>query len=243
MNNNQPVSETQSNGQPKSSPRASIGKIASLPADIREEINTRLYNGQHGPEILPWLNGLPPVKEILAARFAGAPVNDPNLSSWRASGYRRWLAEQKDLAAIKNLGKHAADMANAAGGGICRGAAAIASGKILEFLQKTPDDNATPEELIKLTTAAAHLLKGEQNGVRLTIAHERLRQQERHLLLMRDKHQRDRVALALHILGDAHAKEIEAADCDNAEKIELLGLYLFGDLWEPRLIPQNPPNL
>src|SRR5579859_2194577 len=155
MNNNQPVSETQQNGQRKSSPRASIGKIARLPADIREEINVRLYNGKSGPEIVAWLNELPPVKEILAAQFGGVPLSPSNLTNWRATGYQRWLAEQKNVGSLKNLGKYAAGLAEAAGGNLCRGVAALASGKILEFLQKTPDENATPDELIKLATAAA----------------------------------------------------------------------------------------
>ena len=234
MNNNE--SKSQPNNSPKPSPHASTGKIARLPADIREEINTRLYNGKSAPDILAWLNELPSVKEILAAQFGGATINHQNLSNWRTTGYRRWLAEQTNLGTMKDLGKYAAEMADAAGGSISRGVAAVAAGKILEFLE-TPYEQTTPENLVKLANASARLCRSEQNAIRVKIANERLRQQERHLLLMRDKHQRDRVTLALHILGDARAKEIEAADCDNAEKIELLGLYLFGDLWEPRLIP------
>ena len=216
--------------------RALVGKIARLPAGVRDEINTHLYNGKSGPEILSWLNDLPAVKEILAAQFDGAPIKHQNLSNWRATGYLRWLAEKKNVSAMKDLAKYAADMANASGGGISRGVAAVASGKILEFLE-TPYEKTTPENLVKLANASARLCRSDQNAVRLNIAYERLRQQERHLLLMRDKHQRDRVAVALHVLGDARAKEIEASDHDYAEKIELLGLHLFGDLWEPRQFP------
>jgi hypothetical protein len=219
------------------SSRASIGKIARLPADIREEINLRLHNGQSGPQILTWLNDLPVVKEILAAQFGGAPLSARNLTNWRATGFQRWLAEQNHIGVMKNTAKYAASLAEAAGGNLCRGVAAFASGKILEVLQKTPDENTDPEELIKLATTAANLQKGEQNNVRLTIAQERLRQRERRLILIRDKQQRDVVAIALRVLGDARAKEIEAAQINNAEKIELLGLQIFGDLWEPRPIP------
>ncbi len=57
---------------------------------------------------------------------------------------------------------------------------------------------------------------------------------------MRDKHQRDTVAILLEHLADARAKEIEACDCDYADKIELLGQYIYGDIWEPRQLPPPP---
>ena len=75
--------------------RALLGKIARLPADIRDEVSLRLYNGRTYPDILAWLNELPPVKEILAARFDAAPVNTQNLSNWRATGFLRWLKPNK----------------------------------------------------------------------------------------------------------------------------------------------------
>jgi hypothetical protein len=151
----------------------------------------------------------------------------------------RWLAEHKKVNAMENLGKYAARIAEAAGGSISRGVAAVASQKILEFFE-TPYENTTPENLVKLANASARLCRSEQNGVRVKIAQERLRQQERHLLLMRDKHQRDRTAIVLEFLGDARAEEIKDSDCDYAEKIELLGHYIYGDLWEPRYFPPLP---
>jgi len=223
----------------KDTGRALMGKIARLPADIRHELNSRVYNGKSGPEILTWLNELPVVKEILAAKFDAAPVNENNLSSWRDIGYQRWLAEQNNVDNLKNTAQYAVSLAEAAGGSISRGVAAFASGKILEFLE-TPYDKTTPENLVKLANASARLCRSEQNDVRLQIARERLRQQERHLLLMRDKHQRDRVAIAYDVIGDARAEEIKDSDCDYAEKIELLGQYLYGDLWEPRQFPPPP---
>jgi hypothetical protein len=119
--------------------------------------------------------------------------------------------------------RYAARMADAAGGSFSRGVAAVAYRKIL-----------------KLANASAKLCQREQDAARLKIAHERLRQHERHLLLMRDKHQRDTVAILLEYLADARAKEIEASDCDYEEKIELLGHYMYADLWEPRYFPPLP---
>jgi len=221
--------------------RSSTGKIARLPADIRQQINLRLFNGKSAGDILPWLNGLPAVKEILAAQFDAAPVSDRNLSNWRATGYRRWQLEQSRLTLIKERAEYAANMAEAAGGNISRGAAAAASEKILELLDENDEEKPAPENLLKAGTVAARLLRAEQNAVRLKIAQERLRQQEIQLLLLRDRTQRDDVAIALRVLGDAEAERIAAAPINNAGKIELLGRHMFGKLWEPRPIP-TPEN-
>ena len=45
------------------------GKIARLPHDVREELNSRLQDGQEAKSLLPWLNSLPPVKSVLAKHF------------------------------------------------------------------------------------------------------------------------------------------------------------------------------
>ena len=58
---------------------ARIGKIARLPGGIRAQLNTRLQDGEEGKEIILWLNSLPEVKEVLAKKFDGRPINDQNL--------------------------------------------------------------------------------------------------------------------------------------------------------------------
>jgi hypothetical protein len=68
------------------------GKIARLYSDLRRQINLRIYEGQPGSVILPWLNGLPEVKKIIDEQFGGVPISDANLSQWRKRGFRIWLA-------------------------------------------------------------------------------------------------------------------------------------------------------
>jgi hypothetical protein len=221
--------------------RSSNGKIARLPADIREEINLRLYNGNKGKDILVWLNGLPAVKKILAAQFAGVPISVRNLCNWREIGYWRWFDEQQNVASMKNRGKYAAGLADAAGGSLSRGAAAAASDKLLEFLDKKSDKDPTATDVAKCADAAAKLLKSEQNNERLEIARERLRHHETALRLKRDKQYRDGVAIGLRIFEDAYARQIAAAPISNAEKIEAIGLHMFGKFWDPRPIP--PPQV
>ena len=68
-----------------------IGKIARLPHDIREQLNRRLLEGQSGPDILQWVNELPPCRQMLAQKFGGRPIDDNNLYEWRHGGYEEWL--------------------------------------------------------------------------------------------------------------------------------------------------------
>jgi len=218
--------------------RGLTGKIARLPDDIREQLNQRLFDGQGGTEVLAWLNELPAVKEILAAQFSGVPVNHENLSNWRHSGYERWFRYQR----TQNLRKYAADITKAADGQFAPAAAAVASGKIFEFLDSTEVPKSNPNDLVKCAVAASALLKMEQNNERLKIARERLSQHYIGLRLKRDKQQRNDAAVALRVLGDARAKAIEAAPWSHAEKIEGIGIHLFGPLWEPRPVPTPPPK-
>jgi hypothetical protein len=218
-----------------------IGKIARLPHDIREQLNQRIRDGKSGSEILPWLNDLPAVKEILAAQFDGIPVHKQNLTVWRQAGYQRWLRDQQRVSALKDRCQYAAQINEADSGHLAPAAATAASDKILEFLDDAESGKMSPDHLVKYGAVASALKKAQQNDERIKIAHERLRQREMLILLKRDKQQRDSVAGGLRVLKDVRAKQIEASSANQAEKIELLGIHLFGDLWEPRPIP-NPED-
>jgi hypothetical protein len=213
------------------------GKIARLPGDLREQLNQRLFDGHSDPEILPWLNELPVVKEILAAKFKGQPIAKQNMTNWRQGGYQRWLHRKENVASTEALGHYAANLTQAAAGRLAPAAAAIASGKLLEFLDTADPAQTDPNNLVKCAAAASVLLKMEQNNERLKIARERLGQHYLSLRLKRDKQQRTDAAVALRVLGDARAKAIEAAPWSQAEKIEGVGIHMFGPLWEPRPVP------
>jgi hypothetical protein len=70
------------------------GKIARLPRPVREELNRRLEQCDESPELLEWLNGLPEVKAVMEAHFAGVPISKMNLSRWRQGGHQEWLARE-----------------------------------------------------------------------------------------------------------------------------------------------------
>lgn len=79
------------------------GKIARLPYAIRTELNTRLRDGQTGPEILAWLNDLPAVRKRMGELFSGKAVSLQNLSEWRRGGYREWLTSQISAAVARPI--------------------------------------------------------------------------------------------------------------------------------------------
>jgi uncharacterized protein YdaU (DUF1376 family) len=73
------------------------GKIARLPRAVREQINVLLDDGLEAAEILPWLNDLPHVRQIITERFNGVPVSEQNLSGWRQGGFQEWLLHRELL--------------------------------------------------------------------------------------------------------------------------------------------------
>ena len=213
---------------------ARTGKIARLPLKIREELNRRLLDGESGGKILPWLNAEPAVKKILGEDFEGLAVNDNNLSAWRAGGHQDWLKQREKIARTRELAEYAAQQSQAGGATIADGAAAIASGKLLELLEVVDEatgEKLSSESLVNISRALAALRTTEQNDVKLGIAKKQLKQKDRQIDLDEQIFRRETAAIALKVLSDDRAKSIEAGTGTNAEKIDLMGNHLFGDLW------------
>jgi hypothetical protein len=82
------------------------GKIARLPREIREELNVRLDDGLEADQILPWLNDLPDVREVVAEQFNGVPISPQNLSAWRQGGFREWLLLHELLDSTVHVSEH-----------------------------------------------------------------------------------------------------------------------------------------
>ena len=86
------------------------GKIARLPRAIRDQLNQRLDDGEQGPELLAWLNGLHEVREILARDFEGKEINAQNLSAWRQGGFQDWVTQGQVLELVHRLKEETADL-------------------------------------------------------------------------------------------------------------------------------------
>jgi hypothetical protein len=214
------------------------GKIARLPRAVREKLNHRLDNGQPGSHVLPWLNGLPVVKRVLAAWFAGAPINDQNLSNWRATGYQQWLEKQEFVSELKTLAEDASDFTHAAGEKLARATASLAAAKILKMLHAMRPQDCDPAQLIKIAYATTALVHAEQNNERLINEKTRVYQGNERIILSWDKHLRGCVDTAQRAMNDQFARDIQSSDIDNSEKIELLGHHLFSGKWHGRKVPE-----
>ena len=86
------------------------GKIAKLPDTMREELNLRMENGEEGPKLLEWLNGLPEAQERLKESFGGVPISKQNLCEWRQGGFREWQIRRELVDHACQLSESASDL-------------------------------------------------------------------------------------------------------------------------------------
>ncbi len=184
-----------------------IGKIARLPAPVREALNKRLHNGEQGPQILPWLNALPETQELLNGFYQGKEINPQNLSDWRTGGYLEW-EEKNDrnfqrIEHTRELAQMSMKLAEAGGGSLADGASAIIAGEILGVLEEiehlkeivstdadTPDKvkaklELTTEALDTLAAATARLRSGDQGKEIIRQNDVRLKQKDEDLRIAR----------------------------------------------------------
>jgi hypothetical protein len=158
---------------------ARTGKIARLPRDIRSQLNTRLQDGQGGKQIVLWLNSLPQVKEVLAAKFDGRPVNEQNLSDWRLGGYQEWLAHNDILAQVGELADNRDELqAVAPGQSLADHLTAAITFRFAAILAAQGQQFDEPARgqlrlLTRLCQAAVKLRRSDQNAARLKIETER----------------------------------------------------------------------
>jgi hypothetical protein len=91
------------------------GKIARLPAEVRREVNERLFDGQTGRSVARWLNTLPEVRTVMERDFEGANVTEDNVSQWRQGGYAEWMGQREFMDRARESEGFASEMSEAAG--------------------------------------------------------------------------------------------------------------------------------
>lgn len=234
---------------------ANTGKIGRLPFEIREEVNRRLRDGQPAKKIIGWLHTLPEVLRVLDEYFGEEPISDQNVSTWRQTGYARWMARLAQVDRTRELASYAVQIAEKAGGSLADGAAQVISGNVLEVLEELDalrsslgntangTDGANnaettaarlavaTEAIQSLSLAVARLRRGDQNAEALRLARERLAQTEKSLELEREKFQRQTCELFMKWREDRRATEIADGPGTSEDKVEKLGKAMFGDLW------------
>lgn len=200
-----------------------VGKIARLPASIRDEVCRRLHDGQSASQIIPWLHGMPEVLRVLDTHFGEEPISPQNLSEWRGGGYQDWLGRREKVENLKSLSSFAFDLAKA-GGSVTEGAAAVAGGKILEFLETAEDDKVEG-----LARALASLRSSEASALRARTDVARLSQQGRALELYEQKFQRQTAEMFLKWAAKPEAQAILGSRETKTVQMEKLVQLMFGE--------------
>lgn len=199
--------------------KARKGKIGSLPREIREEINERLLDGQLAPEILPWLNALPAVRDRLAARpRAGdevAEITDGNLSEWRAGGFAEWL----DNAKVRAMSAMVERMADAAGQPVESVLRKVWTGKMLETVETLTSGD--PELFLNAGKTIATISAAAQ---RETEHKDKTRQKDTDLGLRKIVVARSFVKF----YDDAKARALAESARSDDSQLPLLADYLLG---------------
>ncbi len=148
------------------------GKIARLPAALRQQLNQRLLDGQPGAQLLQWLNGLPKVQALLKAQFNGKPISKTNLSQWKMGGYPAWQAQQRMAGDVKSILDGAAALQSAAKDGLAGHMTLIlAAGMAIEMrrLQSMPEGIEKARMWRELRIGLLDLKKTELDAQRLAL--------------------------------------------------------------------------
>ena len=157
-------------------------KIARLPKDIREQINSRLHDGEEAKSILTWLNSLPEVQTILADLFDGRPVNHANFSGWKLGGYRDWLLRRNALEFARNLQdkqcREQQEDGQASEAGLDRWVAIQYAAAAKGLLTEAPDPKTKWARLRELCSDFTLLRRAQLNAERIAHADYWLSRQE-----------------------------------------------------------------
>jgi hypothetical protein len=131
------------------------GKIARLPASLRNALNERLDQAEESPTLLDWLNALPEVQAVLEAGFNGVPISKQNLSEWRQGGFQEWLLRRDLCDEARAVTESAQDMeASAPGSELVDGVAVVLAARFGGLITRWQG------EVDKKTEAQARFLHG-----------------------------------------------------------------------------------
>jgi len=170
--------------------RARVGKIARLPKKLREELNTRLENGEPGEELVKWLNGLPEMKEVLDEQFGGSLITENNLSAWKQGGYQDWLKQAEACELVKDLAEKGGELGKAADGTAIGDRLANVLAVELIQMSLSHSEEGDPEErwsrLQKLLQAVSRLRRDDHEAAR-TLMKQRRSDLEFRLILQRGR--------------------------------------------------------
>jgi hypothetical protein len=119
---------------------ARTGKIAQLPATIREQVNQRLDDGKTHQSIADWLNDQPSVQAKIKEAFEGRAVTPDNLSEWRTGGgFREWKAQRLARSMFHQINQMPAERLTELQGGLIDRMATLFAAQMLNQMQNTKE--------------------------------------------------------------------------------------------------------
>jgi hypothetical protein len=208
-------------------PETSKGKIARLPARLREAVNRRLHDGETAGQVLAWLNAQPETIKACELHFGGELISPQNLSAWRQGGFQVWLQQRQEIENAKVFSKFAVELVESTGLDMGGAVKAAASGKVLARLLAMNDDTDL-DALLAVTKAANDLHDGDIKTAKLKQAERALATKERDMELREQRFQRETAELFLAWQADQRAREIAESKATKEVKMDQLVELIFG---------------
>ncbi len=157
------------------------GKIARLPASLREQVNRRLDNGEPGRDILLWLNAEPEARAVLDRDFAGQEISDSNLTHWRQGGFVDWQRQQETVAETERILSEGLELEQLGEKALTERLAVWLVGRYIAAtrrLVESTDAEASWKLLRELSHNVVALRRGDHTAARLRLTEERLKLQQ-----------------------------------------------------------------
>ena len=192
-----------------------LGKIARLPAAIRQKLNERLEDNEPAPQLLEWLHALPEVRKVLKHLFEGRPISEQNLSAWKQGGFRDWQRHQQVRARAHEFLEEGRELAEevaapGAGGSLLDRVGDRMALTLLELFREAEAGEPGPERtrtLLAIAREVARLRRGD---------HER---QQAEMTEQRWRHERDLTLREVRAHEEAQQQAEVAAICAEAREL------------------------
>lgn len=225
------------------------GKIASLPAKIRDELCRRMHDGERGPVLLPWLNALPEVLTVLDREWGEEPITASNLSDWRNGGFQDYLRKLEAVERTKILADYCRKVGEA-GASEFGLPAALSGGMMMEvmesfdptmlkalLMQKPGKVMEMMNSMASLQMAQAKLIAAKSGEAAVQQRERALQQREdqlglneRRVKLAENEFQRKTCELFIDWSKDEEARQIASnTGTPKAVRIDKLMKRMFGE--------------
>ncbi len=153
-------------------------KVALLPENVRQQINSRLQAGETAIHLVEWLNALPETQAALVAESGDTTVNEEDVENWKKGGHRDWLDQQTALAEVRRVVAESKELSLAADGALTDNLAIWTAGRYAIASRRLAAESKNGAVDWNLLRALCHdlvdLRRGDHSAESLRIERERL---------------------------------------------------------------------